>query len=68
MFVKRKNAKVVIFHLFVDDIVVNVNNGNESNKLKIFLTTEFETKDRGLPKYFLIIEVVRSKNGIVILQ
>ena len=60
--------KVVIFVVYVDDIVVTGNDGDEINKLKEFLRTEFEIKDLGTLKYFLGIEVARLTSGIIISQ
>ncbi|KAL6323803.1 hypothetical protein AAG906_003424 [Vitis piasezkii] len=41
---------------------------NEMNRLKTCLTVEFEIKDLGSLRYFLGIEVARSKKGIVVSQ
>lgn len=38
------------------------------DNLKTFLPTKFQTKDLGILKYFLGIEVMCSKNGILISQ
>lgn len=52
----------------VDDIVIR-NDVDEISGLKVFfffLKKEIEIKDLGLLKYFLGIEVTRSKAGIII--
>lgn len=54
--------------VYVDDIVVKGNDGEEINKLKEFLSTEFEIKQLGLLKHFLGIEVAKSKSRIVVSQ
>ena len=54
--------------MYVDDIIVAGNDGKEKNTLKQRLAKEFEIKDLGKLKYFLGIEVARSKQGIFISQ
>lgn len=61
VFAKRRNMKVVILVVHVDDIVVTGNDGDEINKLKEFLRIVLEIKDLGMLKYFLGIEVARSE-------
>lgn len=67
-FVKRRNIKVVILVVYVNDIVVTRSDVDEIPQLKVVLKKEFETKDLGLLKYFLGTEVARSKTRIVISQ
>jgi hypothetical protein len=52
----------------VDEIVLTRNDDGEIQNLKHRLANEFETKDLGSLKYFLGIEVTRSKHGIFISQ
>ena len=58
--------KAIILVVYVDNIIVIGDDEDEISILKFFLRTEFEIKDLGLLKYFLGIEVARSKGGIVI--
>ncbi|RDX62232.1 hypothetical protein CR513_59458, partial [Mucuna pruriens] len=52
---------ITILIIYVDDMIVTGNDINELTKLKTYLTSKFDMKDlRGL-KYFLGIEVARSK-------
>ncbi|KAI5348453.1 hypothetical protein L3X38_001340 [Prunus dulcis] len=51
-----------------DDIVETENDTGEQLKLQKYLSQEFEMKDLGYLKYFLGIEVARSKNGIFLSQ
>lgn len=60
--------KVIILVVYIDNIIVIGDDEDEISILKCFLRTEFEIKDLGLLKYFLGIEVARSKRGIVISQ
>lgn len=59
---------MVILVLYVGVIIVTRNDVDEIPKLKNFLSREFEIKDLGLLKYFLGIEVARSKTEIIITQ
>ena len=52
----------------MDDIIITKNDQEEIVRLKGKLATEFEMKDLGGLKYFLRIEVARSKQGIFLSQ
>jgi hypothetical protein len=54
--------------VYVDDIVLTGNDDGEIQNLKHLLANEFEIKDLGSLKYFLGIEVARSKHDIFISQ
>ncbi|KAF5939752.1 hypothetical protein HYC85_024011 [Camellia sinensis] len=54
--------------VYVDDIVQTGDNVEEIPRLKEYLAKEFEIKDLGYLKYFLGIEVARSKYVIFICQ
>ena len=54
--------------MYLDDIIVIGNDEKEENTLKQCLDKEFEIKDLGKLKYFLGIEVARSKQAIFISQ
>ena len=69
LFVKHSTNKTfTILIVYVDDIVLTGNNGEEISQLKKLLSSEFEVKDLGNMRYFLGMEVARSKEGIVISQ
>lgn len=53
---------------YLDDIVVAGDDLFEMNHPKVFLGNVFKIKDLGLPRYFLRIEVVKSKDGIFLSQ
>ena len=57
---------VIILIVYVDDIIITGSNEAEIQQLKGVLSTEFEVKDLGKLKYFLGMEVARSKEGIVV--
>ncbi|KAF5465958.1 hypothetical protein F2P56_015920 [Juglans regia] len=54
--------------IYVDDIVITGNDATAIQSLKQFLQQQFHIRDLGLLKYFLGLEVARSKVGIVISQ
>ncbi|KAK2979360.1 hypothetical protein RJ640_018440 [Escallonia rubra] len=54
--------------VYVDDIIITVNDSDEKEALRKYLAKEFEIKDLGKLKYFLGIEVARSKEGIFVSQ
>ena len=43
--------------VYVDDIIVTGNDEEEIQRLKTYLSNEFEIKDLGSLKYFLVNEV-----------
>ncbi|XP_034214900.1 uncharacterized mitochondrial protein AtMg00810-like [Prunus dulcis] len=68
IFVKRDGRRLTALIVYVDDIVETENDTGEQLKLQKYLSQEFEMKDLGYLKYFLGIEVARSKNGIFLSQ
>ena len=68
LFIKRKNKLVTCLIIYVDDMIITGNDEKEMATLKEKLFTVFEMKNLGRLKYFLGIEVLRSKQGIFISQ
>ena len=54
--------------VYVDDIVITVSDSKGISSLKSFLHSQFYTKDLGMLRYFLGIEVMRNKHGIFLSQ
>jgi len=54
--------------IYVDDMVVTRNDPEERKNLQNYLSKEFKMTDLGPLKYFLGIEVSRSKKGIFLSQ
>jgi hypothetical protein len=54
--------------VYVDDVILAGNNLEDITKTKCFLSSHFKLKDMRQLKYFLIIEVARSKHGISLCQ
>ena len=68
LFLKRVRDKITCLIIYVDDMIITGNDEKEITDLKAKLFQEFEMKDLGILKYFLGIEVLRSKQGIFIHQ
>ena len=68
LFFKRNQDKITALIVYVDDMVLTGNDLEEMKLLQEYLSKEFEIKDLGSLKYFLGIEVSRSKNGIFLSQ
>ena len=54
--------------VYVDDIVITGDNVQGINDLKSHLQQKFQTKDLEPLRYFLGIEIARSKKGISLFQ
>jgi hypothetical protein len=57
-----------LFVVYVDDIMITGDDSGGIARLKLFLQQKFHTKDLGKLKYFLGIEVARSRKGINLSQ
>ncbi|KAH9783645.1 hypothetical protein KPL71_009401 [Citrus sinensis] len=68
LFIKKRQGKITALIVYVDDMVVTSNDEEETEALQKYLSREFEMKDLGALKYFLGIEVSRSKGGIFLSQ
>lgn len=69
LFTKQSaEGRVAILIVYVDDIVLTGDYGEEIDRLKKILAEEFEIKDLDALKYFLGMEVARSRKGISVSQ
>uniref|UniRef100_A0A6N2MH16 Integrase catalytic domain-containing protein n=1 Tax=Salix viminalis TaxID=40686 RepID=A0A6N2MH16_SALVM len=68
LFTMVRGEFITMILLYVDDMIITGNDEQEIRKLKQFLNGCFRIKDLGLLKYFLGVEVARSKEGISICQ
>jgi len=67
LFVKTSPEKeIAILIVYVDDIILTGDYEEELVRLKKLLAKEFEIKDLGYHKYFLGMEVARSRKGIYV--
>ncbi|XP_050147468.1 uncharacterized protein LOC126622789 [Malus sylvestris] len=65
LFLKRQNGKLTALIIYVDDMIVTGDDQKEIQRLQKYLATEVEMKELGEFKYFLGIEVARSKHNQV---
>ncbi|KAK2414048.1 putative mitochondrial protein [Trifolium repens] len=63
-----QDGKIAVLIVYVDDIVLTGNDTDEMGRVKEKLAVDFEIKDLGSMRYFLGMEVARSKDGIVVSQ
>jgi hypothetical protein len=68
LFLKHRQSKVTTLIVYVDDMIITGDDTEEIAKLQKQLAAEFEMKNLGGLKYFLGIEVARSKQGIFLSQ
>ena len=68
LFFKHNGDKITVLAVYVDDIILTGDDDVEIRQIKEALAREFKIKDLGEMKYFLGMEVARSKQGIYISQ
>lgn len=69
LFVKHSSAgKLAVLIVYVDDIILTGDYEEEICTIKSLLAAEFEIKDLGNLKYFLGMEIARSRKGISVSQ
>lgn len=68
LFVKKDGHNVTVLIVYVDDIIITGNHTDSIVALKTHLHAEIQVKDLGSLKYFLGIEVARSRKGIYLNQ
>ncbi|KAJ4715365.1 Retrovirus-related Pol polyprotein from transposon TNT 1-94 [Melia azedarach] len=69
LFVKlSSDKKIAILIIYVDDIILTDDYKEELARLKSFLLKEFEIKDLGYLRYFLGMEIARSRHSIFVSQ
>ena len=61
LFYKNFNSGIILLVVYVDDIVITESDFKGILSLKYFLHSQFHKKDLGILKYFLSVEVMRSK-------
>ena len=68
VFYRNSQACIILLVVYVDDIIITKNDMASISSPKSFLHGQFHTKDLGMLKYFLGVEVMRSKRGIFLSQ
>ena len=64
VFYRNSSLGIILLVVYVDDIVITGSDSKGISSLKSFLQSQFHTKDLGMLRYFLGIEVMRSKHEI----
>ena len=68
MFTRIQDEMIIVILVYVDDILVAINNLQVVIDFKEFMHDRFKLKDLGSLKYFLFLEVARSSRGINLCQ
>ena len=68
VFYKNSSSGIILLVVHVDDIVIIESDSKGILSLESFLHSQFHTKDLGMLRYFLGVEVMRSKQGILLSQ
>ena len=68
VFYQNSSSCIILLVVYVDDIVIIGSDSTGISSLKSFLHGQFHTKDLGMLRYFLGVEVMRSKHGIFLSQ
>ena len=68
IFYRNSQAGIILLVVYVDDIIITGNDMTGISSLKSFLHGQFHTKNLGMLKYFLGVEVMRSKREIFLSQ
>ena len=64
VFYWNSHSGIILLVVYVDDIVITGSDSTGISSLKSFLHGQFHTKDLGILRYFLGVEVMRSKHEI----
>lgn len=68
LFIKRREGKVLIVSVYVDDLLFTGNDDKMLEEFKCSMKKEFDMTDLGKMRYFLRIEVMQRDDGIFIFQ
>ncbi|KAM0052273.1 putative RNA-directed DNA polymerase [Helianthus debilis subsp. tardiflorus] len=68
LFIYKEGKVFICALIYVDDVIIVGNDQDKIQEAKTHLDTRFSIKDLGPLKYFLGIEVARTKDGLVLSQ
>ncbi|KAM0002197.1 putative RNA-directed DNA polymerase [Helianthus debilis subsp. tardiflorus] len=68
LFLFKRNGVFIAALIYVDDVIITGNDLTKIKFIKDFLDQQFSIKDLGPLKFFLGIEVARTKQGMVLSQ
>ena len=68
LYVCKCETRLVLVAIYVDNLIIGGDHLDEVEKIKGLLKKEFEMKDQGELKFFLVIKIIRTKIGIWLSQ
>jgi len=68
LFLKKSNHSSIFVAVYVDDVIITGTNPSEIIQLKQFLHDTFKIKDLGKLHYFLGLEILYGKGGVIMSQ
>ena len=68
LYVRTNEHGIVFICIYVDDLIIGGDHEAEIAHVKTLMKQEFDMKDLGELRYFLGIEIVRTKEGIWLSQ
>ena len=68
VFYRNSGSSIFLLVVYVVGIVITRSDSKGFSSLKFFLYSQFHTKVLGMLRYFLGIEVMQSKHGIILSQ
>ncbi|XP_065638374.1 uncharacterized mitochondrial protein AtMg00810-like [Quercus suber] len=68
LFLHRIDKGTILLLMYVDDMIITSDDLSGIQKLKDFLSQQFEMKDLGHLNYFLGLEITHSTDGLYITQ
>lgn len=68
LFCKQDKTSAVFLAVYVDVILLTGNYAEEITSLKVFLDTNFKIKDLGYAHLFLGIDILNTKQGLLLTQ
>ena len=68
VFYRNSNLCIILLVMYVDDIVITESDSKGISSFKTFLQSQFHTKDLGMLRYLLGIEVMLTKHGVFLSQ
>lgn len=68
LFIRGSSSSLVALLVYVNDIILAGSDSNLLQQVNLFIHNRFKLKDLGNLKYFLGLEIARSKQGIFLCQ